>query len=512
MAWAIATAGMELVNVIDPLLHHFQEALLPLRRTERWLHHLAKQPFCEFLSEAARNNRDLAETAITGIAGVYTRLADQANSLGVVIGFTVLLWSIHPLLVLVATLSFVLLGLKHWRHGQTLYNVSIDEIPHHRQAGYLESVMLNRRSIAEVRIFHLGPYFIRRWLREVNRAERLVTSLAIQNAKHTIFPLIIAIVGMVGNLLIIIWLGSQRLISSAEMVTAAIAVWQLWLSCSSIASNLSTLRQTLLQISGYHDAVPRGIESQHTDQPLLPERITLQDVWYRYPGMSDYALRGVTCSIHHGEHIAVVGKNGSGKTTLILVLLGLLKPERGVVYYDDHPIDEGYAGVWSVVSQDFVRYPLTVRENVIFGDDALGIIAGQLRTKRLLDVWDLPAGKEFVNGIDLSQGEWQRLAIARALQSLEKENRWFAFDEASAWMDPLSELEVQIELDEALHEHTAIFISHRMGFARRAPRILVFDDGQIIQDGSHEQLVNSPGLYNELFKAQASAYSLGGVS
>ena len=236
--------------------------------------------------------------------------------------------------------------------------------------------------------------------------------------------------------------------------------------------------------------------------------VAMNDLSFQYPSAVTQTLKEITAKIAPGEIVALVGKNGAGKTTLANILLGLYAPDSGTLTFSQSATTSEKP-VSSAVFQDFVRFLLPVRDNVGFADlnrmqddnhlrhtlDRSGSTFAQE-----LDTW---LGHEF-GGRDVSGGEWLRLAVARGLF---RQSQFVVFDEPTAAIDPVAEVEMIQELLTRDESRTTLVISHRLGVARLCDRILVLDEGQLIEDGTHEELLAIDGLYAEMWDAQASWYA-----
>lgn len=238
-----------------------------------------------------------------------------------------------------------------------------------------------------------------------------------------------------------------------------------------------------------------------------PAPVAVEGVTFRYPAAPSDSLRGATARVAPGEVIALVGPNGAGKSTLAALLLGLYQPARGTVRAGHAETGGGPRG--SAVFQDFARYALPVRDNVGFGDlarhgddaalrGALGLAGSHLAAE--LDTW---LGAEF-GGRDLSGGEWLRVAIARGLV---RRSGLIVLDEPTAAIDPVAEVELIRRLVALGKGRTAVVVSHRLGIARLADRILVMDQGQVVEQGTHAQLLAAAGLYARMWRVQAAWYA-----
>jgi len=259
----------------------------------------------------------------------------------------------------------------------------------------------------------------------------------------------------------------------------------------------------------------------------LRHGVRFRDVSFVYPGGARPALQGINLTLAPGERIALVGENGAGKSTLVRLLLGLYRPASGAITVDGVDLLEIDPFLWrrevTAVFQDFVRYPATAAENIAYGDTALlrpgtpeaGTVDDRIARAARRSAADgviaaLPLGyatllgKEFEGGAELSGGEWQRLALARAYV---RDAQIVVLDEPTAGLDPRAEVEVYRQFGDAAAGRCAVLISHRLGSARLADRIVVLRGGRIVEEGTHGTLTRAGGEYARLWHLQASWYA-----
>lgn len=255
------------------------------------------------------------------------------------------------------------------------------------------------------------------------------------------------------------------------------------------------------------DSAPQPEPHISSHRGTTPITIQMDALSFRYPQADTHTLKNITAKIAPGEIIALVGKNGSGKTTLANILLGLYPPSSGSLQFNGGTDKKQL--VVSAVFQDFVRFLLPVRDNVGFGD--IPHIHDENRIRRALlkasstfyqdlDVW---LGPEF-GGRELSGGEWIRIATARGLF---RNSNFVVFDEPTASIDPIAEIDVIQQLLTKHEKRSIVVVSHRLGIARLCDRILVLDEGQLVEQGTHEDLIARGGIYAEMWRAQASWYA-----
>jgi ATP-binding cassette subfamily B protein len=229
-------------------------------------------------------------------------------------------------------------------------------------------------------------------------------------------------------------------------------------------------------------------------------------------------VRGLDFTLAPGERLALVGENGAGKTTLVKLLARLYDPTEGRILLDGVDLREydllSLRRNVGVIFQDFVRYDFLLKENIAVGDiegigDEPRIEAAAARSladtvaQRLAGRYDQMLGRRFEGGVDLSGGEWQKVALARAYM---RDAQLLILDEPTAALDARAEYEVFLRFSELTAGRMAVLISHRFSTVRMADRILVLQGGRLVEQGTHQALVAQGGLYAELFQLQAAGY------
>lgn len=262
--------------------------------------------------------------------------------------------------------------------------------------------------------------------------------------------------------------------------------------------------------------VLKPVEFSATDR--VHQGVEFRNVAFRYPGTDRYVLHDVSFTIHPQTAVAIVGENGAGKTTLVKLLTRLYDPTEGVILLDGCDLRTyDLADLRSqigVIFQDFVRYNLTARENIGFGEleyveDLERVAQAADRggaapvIGKLANSYATMLGRTFENGVDLSGGEWQKLALGRAFM---RQSQILILDEPTAALDALAEYEVYRRFAELTAGRTTVFISHRFSTVRMAQQILVLADGQVVESGNHAELMARNGRYAEMFKVQAERY------
>ena len=301
-----------------------------------------------------------------------------------------------------------------------------------------------------------------------------------------------------------------------ESVTTVLAY------CEAISTDAQNLSRDVIQSGFLFDFLQMEEEEKMEDSKKNietdVETIEFRHVYFSYPKTSKVVLEDVSFVIDRYDKVALVGRNGAGKSTIIKLLCKLYMPTSGQILINNMDINDIPMSVISrmmgIVFQDYFRYDMTIRENVALGDlqrigcddeimDALCNSGGEEITKEMPLGMDTVLGKLDPDGIDLSGGQWQKVAFARALFSKAS---FVILDEPTASLDPVAESNMYELFSNVMKKHTALMVSHRLGSSKMAERILVLDKGKIVEEGSHEELMNAHGMYSKMFNMQAHWY------
>jgi ABC-type multidrug transport system fused ATPase/permease subunit len=251
-----------------------------------------------------------------------------------------------------------------------------------------------------------------------------------------------------------------------------------------------------------------------------PHTIEFENVSFAYPGKDKLVLKNINLKFRPGETVVLVGLNGAGKTTFIKLLTRLYDPTEGRILLDGKDLREydtrDLYDMFGIIFQDFGKYAASVKENISFGDirrerasdDEIFAAAKQANAEdfieRMPQSYDTPLMRYFEQeGIEPSIGQWQKLAIARAFYS---DSDILILDEPTASLDPIAEQEIFTQFDRLRQDKTTIFVSHRLSSATVASKIVVLEYGELVEEGTHHELMEKKGRYYELFSTQASRY------
>ena len=290
-----------------------------------------------------------------------------------------------------------------------------------------------------------------------------------------------------------------------------------------ILNGVQSIYENSLYLSTLEDLLDRAPTISPPADPIpvahpFTSGIEFRDVTFSYPGKTEPAVSNLSFEIRLGETVALVGRNGAGKSTIVKLLARLYDPTSGHVIVDGHDL-RSYdpTELWqeySVMFQDFVEYQLTAGENIGVGnleeisdETAIEDAARRAGASRLIEAfpqeYDTILGKWFEGGTNLSGGEWQRIALARAFM---RDAQILILDEPTAALDPQAEFDLFQRLTALSEGKMTLFISHRFSTTRYADRILVLENGRLVESGSHDELMALNGVYSELFELQAASY------
>jgi ATP-binding cassette subfamily B protein/ATP-binding cassette subfamily C protein len=432
---------------------------------------------------------------------------------------------LHPALLPLLLLTAIPDGWATVRSARMRYVSMWARISRQRRKFILADLMADRTSAVEVRAFTMRDFLLDEH-EKVASGER-VAELALARSQ-TVARIIGQVVGGVARIGLYVILALMLVTSIIPLAAAATAVLAIRIGQQSLVNLVHAVNKTYeegLYFGDYLTFCAEATRHVHRPGPRTVSssfsQISAEGVTFTYPSALVPALHEVSIQIRRGEVVALVGENGSGKTTLAKLLAGLYQPESGVVRWDDVPLGDADPDQLrqhiAIIAQNFTHWPLTVRQNITIGRH--GGDMGNDDEMRLRDVAaaadvdtvisELPNGYEtlldrsFEGGCELSGGQWQRIAIARAFY---RDAPLLICDEPTASLDARTEHALFERIRQHADGNTVVLITHRLCSVRYADRIYVLAHGRVIEHGTHDELLAANGTYAELYSLQATAY------
>jgi len=387
---------------------------------------------------------------------------------------------------------------------------------------YLEMVLTREDGVKEVKLFQLGKHFLKRYIDIFNRIYREDKSLVL---RRTAWGYVFGLLASLSFYFAYGWVGFSAILGVITIGQMTMYIAQFRIGQNAVTSSLTAINGMyednlyLSNLDEYMNHEVPELSGTKAYGPIRGDGVRFEDVSFIYPGSAKPALDKISIHIKPGESLAIVGENGSGKTTLIKLLTRLYKPTSGRIFLEGLDIEEWDIDVLrkkvGVIFQDFNRYQLVVGENIGIGDikdtDDLERVQEAAQKgmadsfiKDLPDAYSTQLGAWFKNGRELSGGQWQKIALSRAF--MRKSADILVLDEPTAAIDAKAEAEIFAHFRELTKNRISIIISHRFSTVRMADHIIVFEKGRVVEEGSHPELIEKQGIYENLFELQAQGY------
>ncbi len=480
-----------------------------------------------FYEKLENANREAGMRPIQILSATFSVFSTVITLISYVVILASALWWAALVMVVVSVPSAIINFHYRRKNFQYMRRRSKDR----RQMNYYADLMVNKDMAKEVRMFGLADSFIGRYRETFDRYYAGIRRLIL---RENIWHVAITVISAVVNCAFYAWFAylvvrGDNLIGDYSLYTGALG------AVSGQVASLISVSATIYEGTLFIDNLTSFLKEEKTVVPLPPAEaptaaplrvahgqahtLEFRHVSFAYPGTDRRVLDDINLTIRPGETLVLVGLNGAGKTTLLKLLTRLYDPTEGQILLDGHDIrayevDDLYR-MFGIIFQDFGKYAVSVSENIRFGDINKKASDEDIRRAAAeADATDyinhLPAGFDTPlmrifeeEGIELSIGQWQKLAIARAFYS---ESDVLILDEPTASLDPMAEQEIFNQFDRLRQDKTTIFVSHRLSSATVASKIAVLEYGRLIEEGDHKTLMAKRGRYYELFSTQAKRY------
>lgn len=512
----------------------------------RLMEHAATLDLYHFEDPEFYDRMERARRQTVGRIGLVGQILSMGQNAITLVSLSAAIVSYNPLLLLLLAVAVIPSFLGETHFASLEYSLLYRWTPERRQLDYLRYVGASDETAKEVQIFGIGPWLIERYRTLADTFYDQNKRLSIRKAMVASLLSLFSTIGYYGAYVLILVRAAEGLITIGTLTFLASSfarsrdlIGGLLMGFSGIVEQSMYLKD-LFEFFEVKPTITAPSNAPPVPQPIR-EGFTFQDVGFRYPDSERWAVRHLNFSLKPGERIALVGENGAGKTTITKLLARLYDPTEGLILLDGRDLREydvaSVRRAISVIFQDFVRYDFRFDENIGVGEieqakpyfsqqsstgnrhtagaaaiaTANGNPIPEAARKSLADTllprfaegYGQMLGRRFKDGVELSGGEWQKVALAR---SYMRQSQALILDEPTAALDARAEYEVFLRFSELVAGRMAIIISHRFSTVRMADRIIVLQKGELMEEGSHAELIQRNGLYAELFHLQAEGY------
>ncbi|PFD41488.1 ABC transporter ATP-binding protein [Bacillus cereus] len=434
------------------------------------------------------------------------------------VSFIIALYSIHWSISFFLFFTVSILIWVNIYTSKSNYDQFILQILSKRKIEYIESLFKSKEAAKEFRIFNHAPYMIKKWKETFWDVSNQQYKLEKTNNKKVLWvdflqlSLNYLFLGLIGFYALTKKITISKFVALSQILSSSINI------SYQIASALGRLFRESLSINDYYEfktQIPTEKMTSSVDARIKEfKSLEVRNISFSYPNHNHLVLDNISFNINPGDKVAIVGRNGSGKSTLVKCMTGLYLPTGGAVLLNDSPITKEIRGeMFSTVFQDFLKYEMSILENITLDKEENPEIISRLMkvmqsssSNQLLDKYNLTYSDNIgatLFGRELSGGEWQKIALSRALF---KDSPIIILDEPTAALDPVSETRIIEQFLDISKGKTSIFVTHRLGSCINADVILVLKDGKLIEQGTHDELILLNGEYKELFHMQSKWY------
>jgi len=507
-----------LINLTDGLLGD----LYSNDSSERIIRKTAELTIAQLEDPEFYDKLERARTQTSSRVGLMSNALGQAESLISMVSLIAGLVYFEPILILILVLSIIPSFINEAKFSSTRYSLARSWTSERRELDYLRFIGANNQTAKEIKLFGLTDFIAERFKNLSNDYYHLNKKLSLKQSFYGSLFNILGVLSYYGAYVYIILRVLTGVITIGELTFLSGSFNRLRSNLQGFFSRFTRISESALYLQDYFDFIDLSIEQTAETKTPMPKTIVkgfeVNNLHFTYPGSESEVLKGVTFKMKAGEKMAFVGQNGAGKTTLIKLFLRFYDPTEGEILLDGININkfdvDAYRKRFGVIFQDFFKYEFTLRENIAVGniseilnDEVIGYAASKSLAEQVVNEMaeglEQRLGRRFYKGQELSGGQWQKVALARAYM---KDADVMVLDEPTSALDAQAEFDVFERFIALTKGKTSIIISHRFSTVRMADRILVLQGGRVLELGTHEELMANPKLYSELFKLQAAGY------
>ncbi len=507
------------INLCDSLLGDKFTNHVSLRLME----HANRLDLVSFEDPVFYDKLERARRQTTARLGMLAVLAGMGQQVITLLSLSAAVVSFSPWFLALLVIAIIPAFLGETRFAMLAYSILYRWTPERRELDYLRMLGASNQSAKEVKIFGLGQHLADRSRHLFDRFYAENKALAVKRAASGSLLNLLPTAGYYAAYIVILIRTLSGALSIGSLTFLAGAFARSRSLIESLFSSLNNIAEQALYIKDLFDFFETRPTIASPEGALAAPRpirsgFEFRGVSFAYPGSDRRVLSNVSFRFDAQERIALIGENGAGKTTLVKLLARLYDPTSGAILLDgvdlrEYDVDSLRKEI-GVIFQDYMRYDMMAKENVGFGrieelenqariEDAARKSLAEPMIAQFAEGYRQMLGRRFENGVDLSAGQWQKIALARAYM---RDAQVLILDEPTASLDARAEFEVFQRFADLTRGRMAVLISHRFSTVRMADRILVLDGGEIIEQGTHQQLVAASGRYAELFELQAAGY------
>lgn len=434
----------------------------------------------------------------------------MTNIIGVLSVMTVL-YNYEKTLVLISVISVLPFFITRYLRGKAFYKMKVCQVPEKRKQDYYWSLLTSKDTVKELKLYHAINEVKDRWDSSREKTDRETIEYEQKDIYSMLFCDLLRVAGFGISIGLVILCAMEGKIGIGVLGACISAFSNVQIQTKNFLSEFGKMTEYAAYVNDYFEFMdlPEKRNSDENGEEGF-QVLEVKNLSFQYPSSNVETIRNVNLQVHKNEKVVIVGENGCGKTTLVKLILGFYSPSKGEIMWNNRSYSAGRN--ISMILQDFTKYEMSMRENVAISDIE-NMADDEKIIQKLKDInleegsneknLDEIIGRKFGKR-DLSGGQWQKLAIARGDF---KDYDIIFLDEPTSALDPQTEYEILKKFLQITKDKTAVIISHRVGLCRFADKVIMMQDGRIIEEGKHDDLIKRRGIYYQYYNEQAKWYS-----